>query len=382
MGVTRSHVPSVATLIALTACHRASVHADAATPPPARTMAPIEAPRPAPEPAPPPRAEDLAPWCFAPLPHAEARAFNRRGHSIAVRDESVRDETTGAVLVARLPSEIPCPTFRNHLAFDRDDNAALLLHGRLYVHRHDGPWSVTPVCTDVGGEPWTARSGGGFIALGRRMAGRELAMLMTDDRDGAFGWYATTALDRTITSALLEPDGSLMALEAGGHAILVDRVRTVAGEIIPAADALWTSLAETPSGIAITRDDSPDAREIVRGVNIQSAFERERRARPAGTHTIRVALLEFGRMLAVTDRGVEWSSGPARPFVEVVRWPNPIATDPPSAIDVTVGWLTNGEIAIAIPDGAVSRSCTELRDAVSPSAGSVHSEHTADVGAN
>ena len=257
-----------------------------------------------------------APWCAMALPTVDARAIDRRGHVVALKDETLWDETSGT-LVARVHGEPACPTVRNHLGFQRDGSGVAFAHGRLFVHPRDGvAWTYTPVCSDVGGEPWTARPGGaGWAMLGRRSEGRELALLLTEDPTGTAGWYALTALDRRISAASLVGNGSMVALEAGGHAVFVDRESHVAGEVIAASDALWTAITRSFSGIAIARDVSPDAREIVTGSGEGWLFERQRRARPSGSHSERVFVLDFGRLLAVTDIGIEWSGVRGHAFV-------------------------------------------------------------------
>jgi hypothetical protein len=145
-------------------------------------------PAPLPERAyePPPR--PVAPWCVVPLPLVSARAIDRRGHVFALAGDMLRDETAGTAPV-RLPRGEPCPNAQDALTFAPDGTAAAVVRGRLYLRgRGEQPFRVTPVCTDVPGVPWSARRNGpGWAAVGRRLAGREFGLLLTDDPAGQIG---------------------------------------------------------------------------------------------------------------------------------------------------------------------------------------------------
>lgn len=298
-----------------------------------------------------------APWCVRSLPTANARAIDPHGHVFALRGGAVVDETAGSAPVRLPASNPPCSVQLAHLAFASNGSAAAIWAGRVYFRpRGASTWVMTPVCTDLGGEPWAPRlDGAGWAVIGRRFAARDPALLMTEEATASTGWYAITALDPTMTGLSLEGGGSFVALTSGGHAVLVDRERHVAGEILAANDALWPSITRTEAGVVLARDESPVLRDLVLGTTVTGRFDRQRRPRPAGPRTLAAYAGEFGRVLAATNQGVEWSVEPAAPFVEVARWPGSSA--PGSSAEISMGWLGDGVPAIVTTHALVARRC-------------------------
>ncbi len=289
------------------------------------------------------------------LPLAQARAIDPHGHIFALRDGAIVDETAGTP-PARLPAMSPrCTVAHDHLAFASDGSGVAISHGRVYVRSARAMlWTATPACSDVAGEPWSPRTGvPGWVLVGRRQPGWDPALLMTDDPTGSTGWYAITALDPTMTSISLEGGGSFVTLNSGGHAILVDRERHVAGAILVAIDSLWDGITRTDAGLAMWHDAGPTERDVVIGTTVTARFDRQHRARPPGPRTLRVFALEFGRLIAVTDRGVEWGAAGGVPFVEVARWPEPSAIH---AGEASLGWVAEAP-ALVTPSMIVTRRC-------------------------
>jgi hypothetical protein len=298
----------------------------------------------------------IAPWCVRTLPRADARAIDPHGHVLALRNGSVVDETAGTP-PERLPPMTPaCTVHRNHLAFAHDGSAAAIADGRVYFRaRGRTAWVGTPACTDLAGEPWSPRSDGtGWVLVGRRHPGTDPALLMTEDAAARIGWYAITALDPTMTGLSMEGSGSFVALTSGGHLVLVDRERHVAGEVLAANDALWPLISRTDSGLVVARDEGPSMRDAVLGTGVVGRFERQHRARPPGAPTLAVFAVEFGRLVAVTDRGVEWGAEGGAPFVEVATWDGDASQ---VAANAELGWLSDGNPALVTPLAMVARRC-------------------------
>jgi hypothetical protein len=218
------------------------------------------------------------------------------------------------------------------------------------------------MCTDLEGEPWAAREDArGWAVIGRRFPHDDAALLMTEDPSARVGWYAVTALDATMTSVLVEGSGSMLSLSAGGHLVVVDRERHVAGEVIAATHALFGSMTRTGWGIVVARDVDASTREVVVGTDLQRPFAREQRGRPAGASTARVFALQHGELLALTNRGVEWSAGPGHAFIEVVRHPASWSAGDPGSHG-SFGWLDDGTPALVFPDGWARTNCTPGSD--------------------
>ncbi|MEI8258402.1 MAG: hypothetical protein WCJ30_22225 [Deltaproteobacteria bacterium] len=289
------------------------------------------------------------------LPLAQARAIDPHGHIHALRSGAVLDETSGTPAVVLPRMTPPCSAAYDHLAFAPDGSAVAISHGRVYVRAPRATvWTGTPACSDVPGEPWARRAASpGWVVVGRRQPGRDPALLMTDDPTGSTGWFATTALDPTLTAISLEPGGSFVTLTSGGHAILVDRERLVAGAVLVASDVLWDGITRTDAGLAMWHDHGASERDVVVGTTVTARFDRQHRARPVGPRTLRVFAMEYGRLVAVTDRGVEWGAAGDSPFVEVARWPEGAATHTGEAV---LGWVSEAP-ALVTPDAMVARRC-------------------------
>jgi hypothetical protein len=298
-----------------------------------------------------------APWCARVLAPADARAIDPHGHLVALRNGTIVDETAHTPPERLPPAHPACTVRRNHLAFTHDGSGAAIVEGRVYFRaRGTAAWVASPACSDLGGEPWAPRTdGGGWALVGRRHPGTDPALLMTEDSAARIGWYAVTALDPTMTGLSLEGGGSFVALTAGGHAILVDRERHVAGEVLAANDVLWPMISRSDSGLVLARDESTAMRDLVLGTTVVARFERQHRPRPAGPRTLAVYAAEYGRLLAATDRGVEWSPDARSPFVEVARWT--VGNAPESGEDVSMGWLGDGSPALVTTRMLVARRC-------------------------
>lgn len=311
------------------------------------------------DPAPPPEPEPA--WCFRPGERVDLRGIDRAGHVLAARGRELRDETAGGA-VELLDPMTPCRWRGSYFGTAADGRAMMVHQGRLYLRAALARrWTATPICTDAGGAPVAPRTNAnGWAVVARRGSG-EPGMLLTNESAGVFGWFALFAMDATLTDVVIEGDASFLALVSGGHMIVVDRTRTVAGAVLPAAHATFDGMTRTTHGVVAYRDLGPGSREMVVGDGVQATFRRVQCTRPAGGRTLRVFASSLGRMVAVTDRGVELARDPARGFVRVFDWSS-IAqvADGGDRIDrasVTFGFLANGRPALAMPDGVVTADC-------------------------
>jgi len=296
-----------------------------------------------------------ASWCIVDRPMAEARAVDAHGHVHALRERAIVDETTGVTTV--LPDGDPCPRVRWQLSFAADGSAVALRGGRMFVRADErAAWGATPACMDIPGENWARRTANHGWAVIARRGGGEPAMLMTDERSAQFGWYAVVAMDPSVASVVLEGDGSFVAIERGGHMIVVDRTTVVAGAVLAAQNDLFESLVRTPAGITASQDVGPDARVIVSSASIRQPFRRVQSSRPSGAHTRAVFAGPYGRMVAVTDRGVELARDPARGFVEVARWAAVVDGGDPSA-RASLGFLSEGSMVVVTAGAVVAPRC-------------------------
>jgi hypothetical protein len=214
------------------------------------------------------------------------------------------------------------------------------------------------------GQPWARRQEStGWAVVARRVPDHEAALLLTDDPSARVGWYAATALDATMTGVVLEGDGSVVALVRGGHMILVDRARSVAGGVAAAGFEMFRGLTHTGAGLAAFRDVDAATREVVVGTTVQGRFTSVRAQHPAGPQTEAVFVANFGQLLAVTDRGVEVLPPGSDRFTSVATWPTRSVdggTPRTSSQNPTLGWLADGTPVIATVSSAASPRCADF----------------------
>lgn len=339
----------LAALLALSSCRRTRPPPDPGdTPSPGLPARPTPPPRPAPP---------TAPWCWRALPHADVRALDAQGAVWSVRGTHLIDETHSSAL--ELQADLPCPmTPAWALAFDADDRGYALLGSRFYVRagRND-TFRLTPLCTNVGGAPWSALRARGFglVTTPPRAGGR--ALLLTNDPHGAMGWYAVTALEETITHAVLDEDRSMATLSSGGHLVVVDQRRIVAGEVLATRSETFAGLRRTPAGVVAWRDASPTLRVVVGADALGGEFTRLEGSHPA-SRTLAVMRLDLARLVAVTDRGVELSSDNGSTWASVLA--RPMTAD--DGARAAAGWLPQRHPALALPDGLATDDCTPSHD--------------------
>lgn len=267
-----------------------------------------------------------------------------------MRQGRLFDETHNAV--SELPSERECPARGAWaLEFLPDGRAFAVLDSRFYVRRDRASgFAVTPMCTDIAGSPYTPRAEGGYAFVVHTWPAAGLGMMLTNDATGASGWYAITALDRTITAAVLDPQHSSLTLANEGHLIVVDQTQHVAGEVLAAHGALFQGLSRTPAGVVAWRDEGDAERVLVLGDATVGPFVDQRSARPARSHTTAVFRADLARVIAVTDAGIEVSSNRGAAFSSVLRSEIPLERP-------TLGWLAGRQIAVATRRGVASARC-------------------------
>jgi hypothetical protein len=325
-----------------------------ATPDVARAEPVSPAPAPTPEPPPLPARD---PWCWRAMPRASLRAIDPRGNVWAVIGPNVLDETDHSAAV--LESDVPCPVAPAwSFGFDTEGRAAIVRAGRVYIRagRND-PFRLTPLCTAVGGAPWSAMRNGGFGAVTTPPRTTERSLLLTNDRTGAMGWFAVTALQSSITEAVLDGDRSLATLSAGGHLVVVDQQRIVAGEVAATRSELFAGLRRTPAGVVAWRDASPTQRVIVSAEGVGGEFLRIEGAHPA-SRTLAVFRLDLARIVAVTDAGVELSTDNGERYQRVLSR----RIDAEAGARAHAGWLPHRHPAAAFPDGLATDDCTPSND--------------------
>lgn len=291
------------------------------------------------------------PWCLTAMPPADLRAIDADGAVWSLAGAAL---TRDGAPAGTLDDEIACPargTFA--MEFEADGAAFLVADGRFHVRAGAAlPFVVTPLCTAIAGAPWSRRAGGGwsFIPSGMRSIGPGL--LSTRDATGASGWFATTALDRTITAAALDARNSMLTLANGGHAIVVDQARTVAGELLAAHGELFATLARTAAGITLARDDGR-RRVMLVAPTLTGDFARIEGTRDAVEPTRYAACADIARCIATTERSVEFSADRGRTFRTVFR------SDAAALARPSVGRLRDGTLAVAMRGGIVSARCAD-----------------------
>lgn len=279
----------------------------------------------------------------------EGRVWTLRGDTLA-RDDDAHP--------AALPDEVPCPSRGTYaLEFVEGGAAYAVVDGRFYVRpSRAAPFVVTPICTDLAGAPWStlAARGWGVIANGLRAVGPGL--LLTRARDGAAGWYAVTALDRSITAGVLDEHQSLLSLVNEGHLILVDQQQTVAGEVLAAHGESFRTLSRSPAGVVAAHDADADRRVLVTARSLGEPFARVEARRDQSAPTRAVVLIDLARVVAVTDHTVELSLDRGRTFHTALRLQPPDG-GAASLERPHVGRLRDGRHAVATRAGLAVDRC-------------------------
>ncbi|MBK6535486.1 MAG: hypothetical protein IPF99_39940 [Deltaproteobacteria bacterium] len=305
------------------------------------------------------RAEPPSPaprWCFEPMERADLRAIDDEGHLWTLRGDALSRD--GDARPARLEAELPCPSPGTWaLEFIPGGMAAAVVDGRFYVRASRATsFVVTPICTDLGGAPWSpgAHVGWGVVANAWRAVGPGL--LITREANPAVGWYAVTALDRSITAGVLDGSQSLLSLINEGHLILVDQRQTVAGEVLAARGESFTTLSRTVAGVVAAHDAADAWRVLVTSRSLSEDFVRVESRRDSSSPTRSVVAVDLARFIAVTDDSVELSVDRGRTFRTALRRSPPdgggAAFERPH-----VGRLRDGRLAVATRDGLAVDRC-------------------------
>jgi hypothetical protein len=294
-------------------------------------------------------------WLVEALPPASARAIDARGRRVAIVDGAVVDESVSgprAARVERLEMDAnACELPRESLSFDEEGNGYLVHAGRVFVRAHNAvQWSRTLACSNIEGEPWVLSAQRGWGVIARR--GREAvpALLFTHERDGRQGWFAVSAADPGVTGAVLDEDGSRLVLAHGGHPIMIDVTREVAGAVLATASVPFEGVSRTSSGVVVWREDGVDLDLLVSRL-ARGPYQRERllrdttRAGDPSREVLNVWAGAGGQRVVVTRSGVELRDAGAAHARTVARWP--VALE--SAQGVSVGRLADGRLAVVTP---------------------------------
>lgn len=287
---------------------------------------------------------------------ADLRAIDDEGRVWTLRGGTLARD--GDAHPATLPDEVPCPSRGTYaLEFVEGGEAYAVVDGRFYVRpSRSAPFVVTPICTDLAGAPWStlAPRGWGVVANALRAVGPGL--LLTRARDGAAGWYAVTALDRSITAGVLDEHQSLLSLVNEGHLVLVDQRQTVAGEVLAAHGESFTTLSRSPAGVVAAHDADGGRRVLVTARSLGEPFARIEARRDQSAPTRAVVLVDLARVVAVTDHTVELSLDRGRTFRTVLRLP-PADGGAASLQRPHAGRLRDGRHAVATRNGLVVDRC-------------------------
>lgn len=343
--------PLLAALILAASCrrpagapHDAALHRrpslDALAP---DAMAPEAPPSPAPR------------WCFEPMARADLRAVDDEGRLWTLRGHRLSRDDDRAAALTREP---PCPSRGTYaLEFDAGGAAYAVVDGRFHVRATSGaPFVATPVCTDLAGAPWSRRAPGGWSVIARGWRAVGPGLLITREARGATGWYAITAIDRSITAGVLDGQQSLLSLVNGGRLILVDQVQTVAGEVLAARGESFTTLSRSAAGLVAARDAGDARRVLVTTRSLVASFERIESRRDRSAPTRAVVAVDLARFVAVTDDSVEVSVDRGRTFRTALRLGSPDGGGSPLERP-HVGRLRDGRLAVATRDGLAVDRC-------------------------
>lgn len=290
------------------------------------------------------------------MPRADLRAIDDQGRLWTARGLTLtRDDGAAPVTVA---DERPCPS-RGTFAMEFVDGGAAfaVLDGRFYVRpARDAAFVVTPACTDLGGAPWTRRAQGGWAFVANTWRAVGPGLLMTREPGGATGWYAITALDRSITAGVLDEHHSLLSVINEGRLVLVDQVQTVAGEVLAAEGGGFTTLSRSPAGVVASRDTGGARRVLVTAPTVTGTYERVDAARDASGATRAVVAVDLARFVAVTEDSVELSVDRGRTFRTVLRLA-PADGGGARLERPHVGRLRDGRLGVATRDGVAVDGC-------------------------
>lgn len=340
-----SLLPIIALLLAAS-CRRPSGAArDVPTAPPVRDAAVREEP-----PSPAPR------WCFEPMERADLRAIDDEGHLWTLRGDALSRD--GDAHPTRLAGELPCPSPGTWaMEFIHGGAASAVVDGRFYVRTaRAAPFAVTPICTDLGGTPWSPRAQGGWGVIANAWRSVGPGLLITREANPATGWYAVTAIDRSITAGVLDEHQSLLSLINEGHLILVDQLQTVAGEVLAARGESFTTLSRTAAGVVAARDAGDGRRVLVTSRSLAEDFVRVESRRDQSAPTRAVVAVDLARFIAVTDGSVELSVDRGRTFRTALRRSAPDG-GAGSLERPQVGRLRDGRLAVATRDGLAVDRC-------------------------
>jgi hypothetical protein len=306
------------------------------------------------------RAAPAAPapaWCWRARPRVDVRAIDAHGAVWSVRDDRVTDETHA--LTAPLPDEIPCQMGGVWaLEFARDGAAFLVADGRFYVRGGESVgFSVTPLCSDVRGAPWSRRAAGGWSFVSHRSGAVEPTLMLSRAPAGDVGWFAITGMDATTRAVVLDGSDSYLALSEGEHLVFVDRVNTVAGGVIAGQGERFDGLTRTAAGITAWRDDPDGSRVIVFTEAAMGPYTRVTGRRPPGPPASAVMRVDLARFVAVAGERVELSVDRGARFETVLALPSDesgLQLGRPS-----IGWLPGHRLAVAGVGGVAAESCAE-----------------------
>ncbi len=292
--------------------------------------------------------EPLRSWSAQALPPVLARAIDARGHRVALTEDSVVDESARGARSALVFDDARCDAMLDTLSFDEAGAGYAVRAGRVFVRGPDARgWAATNACTDIAGEPWSFDPSRGWSVIAHRSRGATPAVMVTRDRTGRYDWTVVSAAGERVGAAALDPDGSRLVLEHGGHPLMIDVTREVAGAVLATASVEFEGVTRTKNGVIVWRQSDGDLDLLVSRL-ARGSYRRERVARDAGTETVRVLGVWAGALglrVAITTRGVELFEAGRAHGREVVRWPSTLN----SAHGINVGWLPDGRLAAVTP---------------------------------
>ena len=296
----------------------------------------------------------LAPraWCWRALPRVDLRAIDPQGGLWTLAGRRLTEASSGRTEV--LAEEIPCILPGAWaMEFGRDGSAFLLADSRFHVRGGAGAgFAVTPLCTDLGGSPFARRAAGaGWSFVSHRSRAVEPTLMPSRSAGGGTGWYAVTGMDDATRAVVLGPDESLVTLAGGDRLIFVDRVNTVAGEVIAAQGERFDGITRSAAGVTAHRDDE-GRRVVVYTEAAAGPYTRAAGPRPAGPRARTVVRVDLARFLAVSERTVELSDDRGATWRRVFDAGAGVTLERPQ-----VGWLVGHHLAVATRDGVVTDDC-------------------------